>query len=220
MLFRDRAEAGQLLARALLVEQPELRTLPTTVLAIPRGGVPVGAEIAAALEAPLDVFIARKLGAPGQEELGIGAVAADGTRVLDEALVRALGVSDGYIERVTAREIAEARRRVGLFRGARAANPVRGRAVILVDDGLATGGTARAALTVLRAEGPERLIFATPVGGAEGIESVRALGVTVVSAAIPKHFRGVGEWYEDFPQLTDDEVLEILREVWSRSGAP
>ena len=205
-----------LLARALSNALPELHTQPCTVLAIPRGGVPVAAPIAYALRAPLDVFIARKLGAPGQEELGIGAVAADGTRVLDEELVRALRVSDAYIERVTARELEEARRRLALFRGARAPALVRDRAVILVDDGLATGGTARAALTVLRAEGPSRLIFAAPVASTEGAASVEALGVTTVIAAIPKHFQGVGEWYEEFAQTGDEEVLALLAEAESR----
>ena len=205
-----------LLARALSNAFPDLHSEPTTVLAIPRGGVPVAAPIAFALRAPLDVFIARKLGAPGQEELGIGAVAADGTRVLDEDLVRALGVSESYIERVTARELEEARRRLALFRGARAPAPVRGRTVILVDDGLATGGTARAALTVLRAEAPSRLIFAAPVASAEGAASIEALGVTTVIAAIPRHFQGVGEWYEQFEQTGDEEVLALLAEAARR----
>lgn len=207
-----------LLARALLNAMPELRTEPSTVLAIPRGGVPVAAPIADLLRAPLDVFIARKLGAPGQEELGIGAVAADGTRVLDEELVRALHVSDAYIERVTARELEEARRRLSLFRGARAPAPVHGRAVILVDDGLATGGTARAALTVLRAELPSRLIFAAPVASADGAASIEALGITTVIAAVPRHFQGVGEWYEQFDQTSDEEVLGLLAEGWARRG--
>ena len=127
MLFRNRAEAGKLLARELLDTVLELRDEPTTVLAIPRGGVPVAAPIAQALNAPLDVFIARKLGAPGQEELGIGAVAADGTRVLDEALVRLLRVSDAYIDRITGREMEEAQRRLALFRGTRPPAAVRGR---------------------------------------------------------------------------------------------
>lgn len=207
-----------LLARALLNAMPELRTEPSTVLAIPRGGVPVAAPIADLLRAPLDVFIARKLGAPGQEELGISAVAADGTRVLDEELVRALHVSDAYIERVTARELEEARRRLSLFRGARAPAPVHGRAVILVDDGLATGGTARAALTVLRAELPSRLIFAAPVASADGAASIEALGITTVIAAVPRHFQGVGEWYEQFDQTSDEEVLGLLAEGWARRG--
>jgi putative phosphoribosyl transferase len=210
MLFRDRAEAGRFLSRELLDAVPELRTEPVTVLAIPRGGVVVAVPIAAMLHAPLDVFIARKLGAPGQEELAIGAVAADGTRVLDPELVRALRVSDAYIEKITAREIAEAQRRVALFRGTRPPPPIRGRSVILVDDGLATGATARAALAVLRAERPLRLIFAAPVASAEGAAAIAALGVITVFSAIPKHFQGVGEWYEEFEQTSDEEVLSLL----------
>jgi putative phosphoribosyl transferase len=217
VLFRNRAEAGKLLARELLDTVPELRDEPTTVLAIPRGGVPVAAPIAQALNAPLDVFIARKLGAPGQEELGIGAVAADGTRVLDEALVRLLHVSDAYIDRITGREMEEAQRRLALFRGTRPPAVVRGRSVILVDDGLATGGTARAALTVLRAEQPSRLIFAAPVASLEGAEAVEALGgVITVFSAIPKHFQGVGEWYEEFDQTSDEEVLALLAQAEGR----
>jgi putative phosphoribosyl transferase len=216
MLFRDRAEAGAFLARELLDALPSLRTEAVTVLAIPRGGVAVAAPIAAMLHAPLDVFVARKLGAPNQEELGIGAVAADGTRVLDDTLVRVLRVSDSYIEKVTKRELAEAKRRLALFRGSRAPAPVRGRSVILVDDGLATGGTARAALEVLRAEQPARLIFAAPVASMDGAESLTALRVATVFSAIPKHFHGVGEWYEEFEQVSDEAVLALLAEAAGR----
>ena len=216
MLFRDRAEAGAFLARELLDALPSLRSEAVTVLAIPRGGVAVAAPIAALLDAPLDVFVARKLGAPNQEELGIGAVAADGTRVLDDTLVRVLRVSDSYIEKVTKRELAEAKRRLALFRGVRAPAPVRGRSVILVDDGLATGGTARAALAVLRAEQPARLLFAAPVASMDGAESLTALGVATVFAAIPKHFHGVGEWYEEFEQVSDETVLALLAEAAGR----
>ncbi|HMA01660.1 MAG: phosphoribosyltransferase [Gemmatimonas sp.] len=216
MLFRNRAEAGRFLARELLDAVPELRVEPVTVLAIPRGGVPVAAPIAASLRAPLDVFIARKLGAPGREELAIGAVAADGTRVLDRELVHALRVSDAYLEKITAREIAEAQRRLALFRGTRPAPIVHGRSVILVDDGLATGATARAALEVLRSERPLRLIFAAPVASAEGAAAIAALGVITVFSAIPRHFQGVGEWYEEFDQTSDEEVLALLSAVNDR----
>ncbi|MEO8880496.1 MAG: phosphoribosyltransferase family protein [Gemmatimonadaceae bacterium] len=216
MLFRDRAEAGKFLARELLDALPALRTELVTVLAIPRGGVAVAEPVAELLGAPLDVFIARKLGAPGQEELGIGAVAADGTRVLDDTLVRVLRVTDAYLDKITKREIAEAKRRLVLFRGAREPAQVRGRTVILVDDGLATGGTARAALTVLQAEGPTRLVFAAPVASMDGAESLTAMGIATVFSAVPKHFHGVGEWYEEFEQLTDEEVLALLARASSR----
>jgi putative phosphoribosyl transferase len=216
VLFRDRAEAGKFLARELLDAMPELTSEPVTVLAIPRGGVAVAAPIAALLGAPLDVFVARKLGAPGQEELGIGAVAADGTRVLDDDLVRMLRVTDSYLDKITKREIAEAKRRLVLFRGSRAPAPISGRSVILVDDGLATGGTARAALTVLRAERPARLIFAAPVASTDGAESITAMGIATVFSAVPKHFHGVGEWYESFEQVSDDEVLSMLAEASTR----
>jgi putative phosphoribosyl transferase len=216
MLFRDRAEAGAFLARELLDAIPSLQSEAVTVLAIPRGGVAVAAPIAVLFHAPLDVFVARKLGAPNQEELGIGAVAADGTRVLDDTLVRVLRVSDAYIEKITKRELAEAKRRLALFRGERAPERVRGRSVILVDDGLATGGTARAALTVLRAEQPARLVFAAPVASMDGAESLAALGVATVFSAVPKHFHGVGEWYEEFEQVSDDAVLALLAEAAGR----
>lgn len=216
MLFRDRAEAGQFLARELLDALPQLRDEPVTVLAIPRGGVAVAAPIARELGAPLDVFIARKLGAPRQEELGIGAIAADGTRVLDDTLVRVLRVTDAYIEKVTTRELAEARRRLVLFRGGRPPAPVRGRSVILVDDGLATGGTARAALTVLRAEGASRLVFAAPVASMDGAESIAAMKIATVFSAVPEHFHGVGEWYESFDQVSDEEVLALLAQAAAR----
>ncbi|MEP6690452.1 MAG: phosphoribosyltransferase family protein [Gemmatimonadaceae bacterium] len=213
MLFSDRRAAGRALARELLERVPTLPGERPIVLAIPRGGVPVGAEVATALGASLDVFVARKLGAPGREELGIGAVAPGGVRVLDWELIAQLRVSASYIDEVSARERVELERRLAQFRGARAPLDVAGRAVILVDDGLATGVTARVALAALAAQSPARLIFAAPVCSREGSALIASDAVTVVCAATPENFYGVGAWYEDFEQLTDADVLAVLG-IW------
>ncbi|HEX6966661.1 MAG TPA: phosphoribosyltransferase [Gemmatimonadaceae bacterium] len=218
MLFRDRVDAGQRLARELLAEFPHLKQEQPIVLAIPRGGVPVGYEIALALDAPLDVFIARKLGAPGHEELGIGAVAPGGTRVLDTMAIRALHIPDDYIERVTERELAELDRRMQRFRHGRPAPDVKGRAVVLVDDGLATGVTARAALAALEREHPKRLIFASPVCSPEATELLGNDADAIVCLAVPQRFYGVGAWYDDFTQTSDEEVLELLALAESRGS--
>jgi predicted phosphoribosyltransferase len=211
VIFRDRADAGRQLARLIAERFPSLADEAPIVLAIPRGGVVVGREVADALGAPLDVFIARKLGAPGHEELGIGAVAPGGFRVLDDATIRMLGVPDDYIERVTARELDELERRLRAFRGDRLPPDLRGRAVILVDDGLATGVTARASLAALRAEHPARLVFAAPVCSPEGRDFVAGDADAILCAATPQRFMGVGAWYQDFRQTTDEEVRDLLR---------
>ncbi len=210
MLYRDRIEAGERLARELEARVPGIRSEQPIVLAIPRGGVVVGYEVARALNAPLDVFIARKLGAPGHEELGIGAVAPGGTRVLDHETIRMLHVSDAYIEQVTQRELAELERRMHAFRGSAPPPELHGRAVVLVDDGLATGVTARAALAAIREEGPSHLIFAAPVCSIEGEALLAGVADAVVCAATPERFLGVGVWYRDFEQTSDEEVLELL----------
>jgi len=210
MIFLDREEAGRLLARELMEQRPGLREMRPLVLAIPRGGVAVGRAMASALGAPLDIFLARKLGAPGHEELGIGAVAPGGMRVLDEDLIAALRVPPDYVEDVTRRERAELERRLERYRAGRSAPVITGRAVILVDDGLATGVTARAALAALRAEHPAALLFAAPVCSADGAGTLRAEGYDVICVAAPADFRGVGEWYEEFEQLTDEDVLALL----------
>ncbi len=220
MIFRNRSEAGRLLARRLLSEFPTLRREDPVVLAIPRGGVPVGYEIALALDAPLDVFIARKLGAPGHEELGIGAVAPGGTRILDTAAIRMLGVPDDYIEAVTARELEELERRLRRFRGDRPPPRIAGRAVVLVDDGLATGVTARAALAALRRDGAARLVFAAPVCSAEASNALARHADAIVCAAVPRQFYGVGAWYHDFTQTSDEEVIALLSRRMSRDKAP
>ena len=210
MLFFDRAEAGRRLGSELARRLPRIRDEDPLVLAIPRGGVPVGYEVARVIDAPLDLFIARKLGAPGHEELGIGAVAPGGTRVLDAETIRMLGVSDAYIEEVTRTETAELERRLRRFRGDRPPPRIEGRAVVLVDDGLATGVTALASLTALRLQRPRRLVFAAPVCSLEGMQAVARQADDVVCVATPDRFFGVGAWYQDFTQTTDEEVVKLL----------
>lgn len=210
MLFSDRVDGGRRLGTELDRRLPRLREEDPLVLAIPRGGVPVGYEAARAIDAPLDLFIARKLGAPGHEELGIGAVAPGGTRFLDADAIRALDVSDEYIEEVTRRELAELERRLRRFRGDRPPARIEGRSVVLVDDGLATGVTALASLAALRLERPRRLLFAAPVCSIEGASAVSRQADDVVCVAAPDRFFGVGAWYRDFTQTTDEEVVELL----------
>lgn len=210
MLFPDRVEAGRRLASELVRRLPGIREEDPIVLAIPRGGVPVGYEVARAIEAPLDLFIARKLGAPGHEELGIGAVAPGGTRFLDAEAIRMLDVSDAYIEEVTQKELAELERRLRRFRGDRPPPRIEERAVVLVDDGLATGVTALASLTALRLQRPSRLVFAAPVCSVEGAHAVARQADAIVCVARPERFFGVGAWYVDFTQTTDEEVVGLL----------
>jgi putative phosphoribosyl transferase len=205
--FRDRAEAGRVLAQEL----EHYRGNPTAlVLALPRGGVPVGFELARALDVPLDVFVVRKLGAPGQEELAIGAIASGGTRVLNEHLVRELGLDDEAIARTAAVEQQELARREHAYRGDRAPIDVAGRTIILVDDGLATGATMRAAALAIRARDPERLVVAVPVAAAQTCAEFQGDVDEVVCAATPEPFLAVGLWYDDFSQTTDDEVRDLL----------
>jgi putative phosphoribosyl transferase len=212
MLFADRHEAGRRLGAELMRRLPQLHDGDPLVLAIPRGGVPVGYEVARHLDAALDLFIARKLGAPGHEELGIGAVAPGGTRFLDTDAIRALGVTEEYIEEVTRKELAELERRLRRFRGDRPPPRIAGRPVVLVDDGLATGVTALASLAAIRLEQPRRLVFAAPVCSVEGAETVARQADDVVCVATPDRFFGVGAWYHDFTQTSDDEVMDLLRQ--------
>ncbi len=207
--FKDRSEAGQTLAEALrrhgYADRPDV-----LVLALPRGGVPVAYEVARALHAPLDVFIVRKLGVPGHEELAMGAIATGGVRVLNDQVVQMLQVPDTVIDRVARAELAELERRERDYRGDRPALEVRGRTVIIVDDGLATGSTMRAAAAALRQQAPGRIVVAVPVAADEICEEFRAEVDEIICAMTPKPFHAVGLWYEDFSQTTDQEVRDLL----------
>lgn len=207
MIFRDRRHAGIELGRHLAqyADRDDVR-----VLALPRGGVPVAYEVARALNAPLDVFVVRKLGVPGHEELAMGAIASGGACVLSRDVIDMLGIDAAAIANVVAREQAELNRRERAYRGGRAGPDVAGNTVIVVDDGLATGSTMLAALRALRALAPARLIAAAPVAARETCEALRREADDVVCAQNPRPFRGVGQWYDDFSQTGDDEVRELL----------
>lgn len=213
--FYDRTEAGIHLARELAeyAGDPNVR-----VLALPRGGVPVGFEVARALHAPLDVFLVRKLGLPGHEEYAMGAIASDGLVVLDRRVTREFDVSDDDIARVLDRERRELDRRERLYRGGREPHDIAGRTLILVDDGLATGSSMRAAVVALRQGHPRRIIVAAPIGAPETCDALRAEADRVVCAATPEPFIAVGLWYENFAETSDAEVQELLERAereWS-----
>lgn len=205
-LFADRADAGEQLACALSA----YRGKHALVLALPRGGVPVAHEIAGRLGAELDVLVARKLGAPGQEELAIGAVLSDGTRFLNDEIVRALGVSQGYIDEVTKAQQQEASRREQRFRAGLSPLAVEGRIVILVDDGLATGATMRAAVWGVRRGNPSKLVVAVPVGAADSCKAIEAEVDDFVCLRRPQPFYAVGMYYRDFEQTSDEQVTAFL----------
>jgi erythromycin esterase-like protein/predicted phosphoribosyltransferase len=206
-VFRDRREAGRVLAQRLAAYANRRDVL---VLALPRGGVPVAFEVARALGAPLDVYVVRKLGIPGHEELAMGAVATGGARVLNEQVVNRLGIPAYVIDAVEARERQELARRERLYRGGRPPPDVRGRTVILVDDGLATGATMHAAVQALRQQQPARIVVAVPVASPETCDELKAEVDEVVCALTPDPFYAVGYWYEDFSQTTDEEVRNLL----------
>jgi predicted phosphoribosyltransferase len=216
MLYRDRREAGRFLARLLTeyADRPDV-----VVLALPRGGVPVAYEVARALGAPLDVFLVRKLGLPGHEELAMGAIASGGVRVLNEDVVRALGISEDVVATVAAEELQELKRRERAYRGNRPAPDVRGKTVILIDDGLATGSTMRAAVAALRQQGPARIVVAVPVGAPGTCAELQGEADEAVCAQTPDPFYAVGLWYRDFSQTTDEEVRELLERAAAK-GAP
>jgi predicted phosphoribosyltransferase len=206
--FADRSDAGRQLADRLAAMRPER----PVVVALPRGGVPVGAEVAAALGAPLEILAVRKLGAPTNPEYGIGAVTEDGRRLVDEEAVAVLRVGELDLARIVDRESAELRRRVELYRAGRPPLDVAGRAVIVVDDGVATGLTDAAALRSVRRRGAARVVLAVPVGPPDSIDRLRAEADDVVCLLEPPELRGVGQWYDDFSQVSDDEVVALLRD--------
>jgi putative phosphoribosyl transferase len=206
MLLRDRRHAGRQLAERLR----HLEGQDVVVLALPRGGVPVAYEIAVALGAPLDVFIVRKLGVPGHEELAMGAIASGGVQVLNEDVVQAVQAGASEIEGVARRERAELARREQAYRPGRPPLEVRGRTAVLVDDGLATGASMRAAVAALRRMEPAAIVVAVPVGAPETCAAIRAEADEVVCGAMPEPFWAVGRWYEDFTQTEDDEVRDLL----------
>ena len=211
--FPNRAEAGRLLAEKLDKYAGRDDVL---VLGLPRGGVPVAYEVAQRLGAPLDVFIVRKLGVPGFEELALGAIASGGVRVLNDDVVRALPNANELIESVTAKEMEELERREQRYRDGRPAPEPRGRIVILVDDGLATGATMRAAVAALRQQGAAKIVVAVPVGAADTCREFEAEVDEMVCAIASEWFQAVGQYYEDFSQITDEEVRELLRRAAQR----
>jgi predicted phosphoribosyltransferase len=216
VIFRDRTDAGQQLAAKLekYANRPDV-----LVLALPRGGVPVAYEVSKRIGAPLDVFLVRKLGVPGYEELGMGAIASGGVRVINEDVVRQWDIPREVIDAVAEIEQQELERREHAYRGDRPPPNVKGRTVILIDDGLATGSTMRAAAAALRRQGPARLVVAVPVSSAETCNEFRREVDEIVCAVTPEPFRGVGLWYEDFSQTTDEQVRELLGRA-SKSLAP
>jgi putative phosphoribosyl transferase len=208
--FRDRVEAGCRLAERL---QAYLGRDDVIVLALPRGGVPVGYEVAKALSSPLGVFVVRKLGVPGHEELAMGAIASGGVILLDENLVRRLGLGREELERTVATELRELQRREEAYTGGRDPPDVEGKTVILVDDGLATGSTMRAAAHAVRQLNPGRIVVAVPVASPETCEGFRDVVDETVCVMTPRPFRAVGLWYDDFSQTSDDEVRRLLAEA-------
>lgn len=206
-MFRDRSEGGRALAGLLARYAGRAGVI---VLALPRGGVPVGYEVARALGVPLDVFVVRKLGAPGQPELAIGAIASGGVRVLDAELVRALAITPETIEAIAGREEEELQRRERLYRGERKPRELGGETVILVDDGLATGASMRSAVAAVRQQGPAKVVVAVPVAAAQVCTAFQQIADEVVCAATPTPFYAVGQWYAVFDQTDDDEVRRLL----------
>jgi putative phosphoribosyl transferase len=213
MIFQDRTDAGRHLATQLTRYADRTEVL---VLALPRGGVPVAYEVAQELRVPLDVFLVRKLGVPGHEELAMGAIASGGVRVLNEDIVNYLRIPDEVIDAVAAQEQRELERRERAYRDDRPPPDVNDRVVILIDDGLATGSTMRAAAASLRLQKPRRIVVAVPVSAPETCEEFRSEVDEIICAVTPEYFQGVGLWYNDFSQTSDDEVRDLLKRATQR----
>ncbi|NBM18377.1 phosphoribosyltransferase [Streptomyces sp. GC420] len=211
MLYHDRRQAGEALARRLRLLQEKGELHHPVVLGLPRGGVIVAEEVAQALRAPLDVLVVRKLGAPDHPELAVGAIAGDGPPYYDHGLMAQLHLTEESLAPVLERERAELRRRERLYRGDEPPPELAGRAVLVVDDGLATGSTARAALRAVRAQSPDRLVLAVPVGSFDGVATLRREADEIICLERPVAFGSVGYWYEEFEQVTDEQVLRVLR---------
>lgn len=219
MIFKDRTEAGRILASALTFLKG---TKDLIVLAIPRGGVPVAKEVATTLGAPLDLVVTRKIGAPSQQELAVGAVTQDGEMIVDSEMIRALGVSTDYLERESARQVTEIASRMKRYRGVRPYPSLDGKTVVIVDDGIATGATIRAAVQSVRRRKAARIIVAAPVGPPDRVAELRKVVDRVVCLSTPEYFEAIGEFYEEFEQVDDDAVRNILADpsVIRPAGAP
>jgi predicted phosphoribosyltransferase len=215
-VYKDRREAGRQLAEAL--RDYEGRD-DVVVLGLPRGGLPVAYEVAARLGAPLDVFLVRKLGVPGRKEFAMGAIAMGGVQVMNRDVVNWMGISQEDFDRVAESEREEMRRRMEAYRGDRPMPELKGKSVILVDDGLATGATMRAAVTALRAFGPAEIVVAVPTGSPDVCHSFEKQADRAVCLDTPDPFEAVGAWYRDFSQTTDDEVRELLEKAREKQGA-
>jgi len=215
--YKNRAEAAGQLADLL---QAYANRSDVLVLALPRGGVPIAYEIAQRLNAALDLMLVRKLGVPGHEELAMGAIAPGGTQVLNDEVIRGLGISKETIDQVAAVELHELRRRERAYRGERPAPRIQGRCIILVDDGLATGATMRAAIAVVRQQQPSEIVVAVPVAPPDTVAALRQEADAVICPATPEPFLGIGRWYEDFAQVTDEDVRALLERAWQRQPAP
>lgn len=209
-IFKDRVDAGRTLAKELLkyASRPDV-----LILALPRGGVPVAYEVAKTLNVKMDVFIVRKLGVPGYEELAMGAIASDNIRVLNEDVVRSFRIPEEVIEKVAAKELRELERREKAYRGDRPKPEINNKIVILIDDGLATGATMRAAAAALKTKNPAKIVIAVPTAAADTCESFEGKVDEIICVATPEPFYGVGAWYADFSQTTDKEVCDLLEKA-------